>query len=237
MAAYNAERKGQNTAVSTTGGIYTFSPASNCGAGNTLTLVVTDPSGGNRTVTQVTDSAGNTWTVDKVQAEATASSVSICSCLQDVATLTTSDTISITQSSTGGQLLFWLEEFTGQYELDKPASNTGTGTSLTTGTTATTTSTDAFAIAGFSCTKSGGGAAWTWTKDANFSNFTTGPATTSSTRSGAAHYRILSATGTYSATDSVNNTTNHYSAAIAVYKAVVAGGTTYTKAGHGVEHG
>jgi hypothetical protein len=231
MATYNAERKSGAISFSGTPGVATFSPASNCGTGNTLILLIAYLNATAANVTSVTDSAGNTWTVDVQLTSGVGRHVHICSCKQNVAALTTSSTITITLSaaSSDTNTQIWLEEFTGQYDFDVAASQSaGTGTSVGFGTTAATASTDEFAVCVAVVSKSGGGATWTWTKDANYTNFTTAPPlpNASGTLSSAAHYRLLSATGTQTATDTTNNTTNSQVAAIATYKVAAGGGAT-----------
>lgn len=220
MAAYNAERKaGQITFVLASG---TFSPATNCGAGNTLVLVAVTTSGSAQKLTAVTDTKGNTWTVDKTAG--TGPAVSICSTKQNAGALTTGDTVTMTGTGSGVVMQIWCEEFTGQYDFDVAASATGTTGAGNTGTTAATASTDEFAVAGICATKSGAGAVWTWTKDANYTNFTTAPPLPNASGSGssAAHYRLLAATGTQLCTDTVNQTTNSWAGAIATYKVAAA---------------
>lgn len=223
MAAYNAERKAGTLAFSGTPGVGTFSPATNCGAGNTLIFVLAYQAATSQTIASITDTKGNAWTIDVERTASTGRNVHICSTRQNVGALTTGDTITVTLSAASADTVqMWLEEFTGAYDFDVGASQTGgTGTSVAFGTTATTASTDEFAVIAAVVSKSGAAASWTWTKDANYTNFTTAPPlpTGSQTLSTAAHYRLLSATGTQTATDTVNNSTNGQVAVIATYKA------------------
>lgn len=222
-ASYVAERKSGDI----TAGAFAFSPATNCTAGNTLALVIAHYVANTIGVTGVTDTKGNTWTIDQSVTVTGGQAVFICSTLQDVGTLTTSDTITVatTGSGTGA---YWLEEFSGQYSKDVSTSATGTSGAGNTGTTAATADADEFAVVGLVAKKSGGGATWVWTKDANYTNFTTAPPvpTGSSTLSSAAHYRILSSTGTQICTDTVNQTSNAWGGAIVTYKVVAAGAAT-----------
>lgn len=229
MAAYSAERRQGTLSFSGTPGVATFSPASNCTAGNTLVIVICVVDATALTVASITDSVGNTWTVDVERTSGAGRNIHICSTKQNVGALTTGSTVTVTMSAAiaGTTTQMWLEEFTGQYDFDVGSGQiAGTGLSVGYGTTAATASTDEFAVIAALVTKSGGGATWTWTKDTNYLNFTTPPPipNASGTVSCAAHYRLLSATGTQTATDTVNNSTNSQSAVIATYKVAGGGG-------------
>ncbi len=224
MAAYSAERRQGTLSYSGSPGVATFSPATNCVAGNTLVMVIAVVDATALTVASVTDSVGNTWTVDVERTSGAGRNIHICSTKQNIGPVLTSTTVTVTMSAAiaSATTQMWLEEFTGQYSPDVVASQTGgTGTSVVFGTTAATASTDEFAVIACTVSKSGASATWTWTKDANYTNFTTAPPipNASGTLNNAAHYRLLSATGTQTATDTVNNTTNGQAAVIATYKA------------------
>ncbi len=93
--SYIAERYTTNSASSTN--TYSFSPASNSTAGNTLILAMANAT--SILVTSVTDTAGNTWVVDKTFAPATTNYISIASC-QMATAVTTSTTITVNYTGT-----------------------------------------------------------------------------------------------------------------------------------------
>jgi hypothetical protein len=125
---------------------------SNCTPGNTLILSFacrcTSISG-----VAVTDSKGNAWTVDEVRTNN--NFVFIASTRQNVGTLTTSDTITVTFGVSAQQVRIWiLNEYTGLLTsgyVDQTQHNEN-GTSVTaanTGTTALTTQSEEIAVAAY----------------------------------------------------------------------------------------
>jgi hypothetical protein len=205
----NGERKsGTGTSAGTT---ITFSPASNCTAGNTIYLcfLVVGAAG----ATAVSDGT-NVWTGDMLLTSG-GRCISVWASYQATG-LTTSSVVTVTMPTTVGYA-YWLEEFNGNYSaVDVQATSTGSNvTSLPTGTTAATATADELALAVYSTNTPAG----TITKNASYTNFTTGEQTAPSTQDGLFSYRILSATGTQNADGTDSSMVNSLNGVV-TYKAV-----------------
>lgn len=126
-----------------------LSLASNATAGNMIVCIFAAITSGDR-VLSVSDSAGNTWATDSTFHNGNAMIIS--STMQDVATLTTSHTVTVT--STGGNFasdrLMWLEEFSGistGTRVDQQVSSSNAGGTVTNTGLRTPTVNDTLAVA------------------------------------------------------------------------------------------
>lgn len=176
---------------------------------------------GGTTISSVTDNVGgNTWLVDRQRANGSFASFGIVSCRVTNAILT-SNTITINGADMAGSGHgIMLEEFSGVLAsgtyTDVSADNVGAdSTTATTGTTGVTAQADELAIE-CSVPQATG---YTFTKDAAYTYFTTHE----SNRTGGA-YKILSATGTQSATCAWVGAGVNWVGGIVTYKADVGGG-------------
>jgi hypothetical protein len=168
----------------------------------------------------VTDSRGNTWTTDVHQESANNYAV-IASTLQDVGTLQSGDTITVTVQ--GGNtwglsnfVAYWVEEFSGPAVApvtDKTASaNNASALTGVSGTTAATVQADEMAFAGIIT-----GSGETTLTAVGYDPFPTTMKT--STRGGLACYKILTATGAQSVTFNWTAAADFSTGVIATYKA------------------
>jgi hypothetical protein len=172
---------------------------------------------GTTAISSVTDSKGNTWSVDKA---ATASPLAaLASTMQNVGTLTTSDTITVTYTTASNPRSVIVDEFSAvaTSPLDQVATATGTTTNRTGGTTPTTTQADELIIGCFAT----GSAETSFTHGTGYSDFTTKFAGSVS-----GEYQIVAATGAYNptATGGVSATSHGVTA---TYKLIL--GSTLTK--------
>lgn len=186
------------------------------GAGNFLVL----RGSGSVSVTSVTDTKGNTWTIDKA-AGATPLPF-LASTKQDVGTLTTSDTITVTYSSASNNRSAIIDEFSGVMAspLDQTQTAAGAGTSRTAGTTAATTQANELVVGCFVI----GSAETSFTPGAGYSSFTTPFLGGLS-----GEYKIVAATGTQNptATGGVSATSR---GVVATYKLASGQNVTLTPA-------
>ncbi len=207
-ASYTAERKA-GTGTTDGSSQFTFSPATNCTTGSTLYLIVSGLA-----VTAVTDTVGaNTWTIDHSNTVTANRHWSVVSCYQATGLLT-SATVTVTTDGATSLFAYWFEEFAGNYSSkDKEVDGVGSTTTLPTGTTAATSDADEVAIAVYATNQTSG----TLTKNANYTNFTTGVQT--ATRQHLSDYRLLVATGTQNA-DATHSNMASSNNGIVTYKAV-----------------
>jgi hypothetical protein len=194
-----------NTLILTLSGVTTT-------AGNHLLLQAAARSGG---VSSIADSKGNTWQVDKAQS-VTGAFTSLWSC-RITTPLVDGDTITITNVSSTGHSAS-VAEFSGLASTgwaDQVAGNTGTGTAADSTATATTARDDelVFGIVGHQSTVT------------NYApevlspvwNQTTVGASVGTVQTVRGMYRIVAATGTYSA-KSAWTTSRVWAAVIVTYK-------------------
>lgn len=190
-------------------------------AGHLLILSVSESSFG---VSTVTDSAGNTWTVDATKTSGTVTSVA--STGQNIAALTTADTVTVTFSGAIGRAAAAIHEISGADTSGSRVDKTATGTYTTTtsrsaGTTATTTSANALVWAAF-----GPNAVETsFAAGTGYSNPSTSFYAASSAASIEFAYQIVGTTGAYSPTGTGGATASGAGVTV-VYKA--AAGATLT---------
>lgn len=201
--------------------------ASDCTTGNTIILIYVarrTSLGGE----SVTDSKGNTWTIDNIPSVISGNQwIIVASTRQDVGTLVTSDTVTITAgTSWSNARIAVLEEFSGLLisgYLDKIADQGQSGgsfTSFPTGTTAATDQADELAVAAWSIN---GDFADTPSLDGAFTGFTT---STNRQVGGdtfkrwyVGQYKILSSTGTQSAAVTKTTAESSSNGLITTYRA------------------
>ena len=189
------------------------------GAGNLL--ILSGMSGGN-TITSVTDSKGNTWRVDKTGGNSTVGVPSVASTVQDVGTLTGTDTITIHwQASISGTAAAAVHEFSGATNtVDQTASNLNAtaGTARDAGTTAATTNANDLVWAAWAIkakeTSLAAGTGYTTPTTAFYASGTTA--------SIEFEYQIVSATGAQHPTATAGKSAA-YGGVTVVYKAAAAG--------------
>jgi len=167
----------------------------------------------------VTDSRGNTWTVDRGPSGATNNNALIASTVQNVGTLQSGDTITVTFTGGVGMTSFttawWVEEFSGHQISGRvdgsAATNNASGLSGVTGN-ATSTGVDDLAFAGIIV-----GSVEATVTAASYSLFTTGQQVGAS-RSGLAAYKLPVSPGTQSETFNWTSTADVSTAMIVNYR-------------------
>jgi hypothetical protein len=208
--------KGTQTGTATT---YVITLSATAAAGNLAIGRI--GTGSTVTISSVTDSRGNTWTVDKTQGSGP--SAHLVSTGQDVGTLQSGDTITITISGSiaAGTAIF--DEFSGMditsSRVDKTAGNSaGATTARDAGTTAATTQADELVVGAFAIA----GDETSLTVGSGYSHFTSDYINDSATNSIAGEYQIVSATGTQNPTATAGANAA-YRAVVATYKAAAGG--------------
>lgn len=151
------------------------------------------------TLSSISDGKGNTWSVDQQVPSGSASiSCGIGSTLQDVGTLTTSDTITLHFSASVNWLAAVIHEFSGCTDtVDQAASGSATGISRSAGTTATTTNANDLVYAAFGI----GILESSFTAGSGYTAPSPGFYTTATAHAAVDfEYQIVSATGAYNPT-------------------------------------
>ena len=199
-------------------------------AGNTTegNLLVALAGSGNTASNPVTfsDSKGNTWTktIELVRATGPQLSVGWCVVAAGKSHVAGTDTFTATWTSTINSRVLMVDEFAGltASPLDLNATGNGTATSLVTAATATTTQADELLIGAFAATFGLTGYA-----------FTPGATYTQASQSNGVRpayalteYRVVSATGGYTADSTVAGTPDGWCAGIITFKAAATGSPT-----------
>jgi hypothetical protein len=205
---------------------------------NTLVMRIGFRASGTATITSITDTKGNTWSVD-VENDLSNGHAAVASTKQDVGALTVADSVTITFSATpsnGAAAI--IDEFAGidnsGARVGQTATGTGTGTTRSAGTTATTPTADEIVISAYA----GNGAEASLTEDAAFSPFTTDALTYGTTAFVSGEYRVVAATGAYSA-PAVGTFSGSTSGAMVTYKLAPVGNASKsgTDSGSGAQTG
>jgi hypothetical protein len=203
-------------------------------AASTLIMRIGFRASGTATITSITDTKGGTWSVD-VENDLSNGHAAVASTKQDAGALTTADSVSITFSATpsNGSAAI-IDEFTGVdnsgTRVGQTATGTGSGTTRGAGTTATTPTADEVIVSAYA----GNGAESSLTEDAAFSPFTTDALTYGTTAFVSGEYRVVAATGAYSA-PAVGTFSGSTTGAMATYKLAAVGSASKagTDAGSG----
>lgn len=193
---------------------WAIQPAHNTTQGNTLLLVV--KTSASITVTGVTDSKGNTWTVDETPGSTNANITLVRAAL--TAALTTGDTISIALSATSGNVCAQLLEFSGlaAAPLDQHTNANSLTLSVTVGPTGATTKASEIVVTAVA--RGGTAGATVWTPPSGYTEVPTGLGGAGDDLVDSA-YKILTTTGTQTATWSATAGGANQPAVIATYKA------------------
>jgi hypothetical protein len=224
MAAY-VQETGHATGTTSTLSV----PVTNApGAGNLLVARIGFRGSSGGSVSSVTDSKGNTWHID-VSHNVSSGHSALASTVQDVGTLTTSDTISVAFSltpSNGSSAI--VDEFSGMTNtVDTTATASGSTTNRTGGSLTTTNANDLLVAA-----YAGNGSESAFSVGTGWSAFTTQSLSSGTTEMVEGEYQLVSSTGTYTtAATGSSLTTQGVSAA---YKqATGGGGNTFNDSGNG----
>jgi hypothetical protein len=193
---------GKNTTAGAT--TLVVSPAANATAGSLIIAYVNASAA--RTVTGVSDTKGNTWTVGPNPGGASVNGQR-CSTQQNAGTLTTGDSITFTFSGTGANKVGTSIEITG-YDTTTPFDSGVTNTVV--GTTSTSPSVTAAGASTVAHEAIIGLFAWagaaqrTFTKGASYTASTEFDEGSGAFQGIAIEYKIVSATGTYTADGTLN---------------------------------
>lgn len=196
MAIAYVKEVGKNTGNATT---LVIAVAAAPAAGSMVILRIGFRGSATVTISSVVDSKGNTWAID-VQNNASGGHAALASTEQDIGTLTTSDTITITFSAAPANGAASIaDEFSGlaTTPTDQTQSGTATTTARAGGTTGTTTQADELVVGCYA----GNGTETSFTKDAAYLDFTTKflVAAIGTTAFVEGQYKIISTTGNQTA--------------------------------------
>ena len=200
----------------------TITPQGNVTAGDTIIGAVAIASSGGGAgidVTSVTDSAGNSYAIDVDLSPGSYNERTVIFSALNVAPLTTSGNITITLSGTVPRVAVSVNEFRGISSRDvlQTTATNGNSTSPLSGSVTATQANDLiFGAVGHQASTS---TSASFTAGGNYSALTVATANGSGVSAGIGpEYRIVSATGTYSANGTLS-ATEQWSADIATYKA------------------